>query len=271
MLRVRIAVSLLLLPVLIWIIAVGSWLYLILVALALALAAVEYGLLFKRTGLRPALPLLAAGVAALITLRQWADQAQLALALAAVIMMSMIWHALDFERGATASGTDFAITVSGTLYLGWIGGYLVDLRALPFGQWWVLLALPTVWLADSAAYLVGGWIGRHKLSPRLSPNKTWEGYLAGVLIGTLAGAGLALLWRIGAGAESNVDALHGAVLGGVIAAISPFGDLGISMLKRQMAVKDSGSLLSAHGGALDRFDSWLWAGALGYYVVLWLP
>ncbi len=271
MLRVRIAVTLFLLPILLWIIAVGGWLFLALVTLGLALSAAEYGLLFKRAGLRPAVPMLVGGVIVLTFGRVSFGLEQLTLALGVIILLSMVWHVVDYERGASDSATDFAVTISGILYLGWIGSYLIALRELSDGEWWVLLALPAVWLADSAAYFVGRWIGRRKLSPRLSPNKTWEGYLAGVLAGTLAGAGLAALWRIGAGPGSGVDAFHGAVLGAVIGGFSPLGDLGISMLKRQMGVKDSGSLLPGHGGALDRLDSWLWAGALGYYVVLWLP
>ncbi len=270
MLRERLAVTLLLGPLALWIIATGGWLYLAGLSLLLGLAAAEFGLLFRRSGLRPALPLLVGGVVTLAVGRQLFDAGQLALTVAALLLASMAWHAIDYERGASQSGTDFAVTAAGTLYLGWIGGYLIALRRLPEGEWWVLLALPSVWLADSGAYFVGKAVGRHKLAPRLSPNKTWEGYLAGVVTGALAGAGLAALWRVGAGPGTQLTAQLGAVIGAALAAITPLGDLGISMFKRQMQVKDSGSLLSGHGGALDRTDSWLWAGALAYYLVIWL-
>ncbi len=65
----------------------------------------------------------------------------------------MVWHLVDFERGAVQSGLDFAVTVAGTLYLGWIGAYLISLRQVPDGEWWVLLALSSVWLADSGSLL----------------------------------------------------------------------------------------------------------------------
>ena len=65
--------------------------------------------------------------------------------------------------------------------------------------------------------------------------------------------------------------LGGAIVGFLVATIAPLGDLGISMMKREMNAKDTGALLSAHGGALDRIDSWLWAGVLGFYAVVWLP
>ena len=270
MLRERLAVTLLLVPPALWVIGSGGWLYLAGVSLLLGTAAAEYGLLFRRGGLRPAMGLLVGGAVVLAAGRQLFDAKLQGLILAVLLLAAMAWHELDFERGAPQSGTDFAVTVSGMLYLGWIGGYLVALRNLPEGEWWVLLTLPTVWLADSGAYFVGRAIGRRKLSPRLSPNKTWEGYLAGVVTGALSGAGLALVWRVGAGPASGLTPQLGAMLGAALGAITPLGDLGISMFKRQMQVKDSGSLLTGHGGALDRLDSWVWAGVLSYYLVSWL-
>ena len=270
MLRERLLVTLLLLPILIWILARGGWLFAGAVALVLGLAAAEYGLLFRNAGLRPSLQLLVIGVAMLVLARAGLTLEWQALSLTGLTLMALTWHLLDYERGALHSATDFAVTVSGLLYLGWIGGYLVLLRSLPEGQWWILIALPAVWIADSAAYLVGSWKGKHPLTPRLSPKKTWEGYLAGVLFGGAAGVGLAGLWRIGAGPDSALTVVRGLVVGGLVAILSPLGDLGISMIKRQMKVKDTGTLFAAHGGALDRLDSWLWAGVLGYYMVGWL-
>jgi phosphatidate cytidylyltransferase len=268
MLRDRVALALLLLPALIWVIADGGWLFATAVALVLTLAALEYGQLFQRQGLRPALPLLAAGVVGLCLDRFAFGFAHVPLLLTALVLAAMVWHLIDFERGAQRSGTDFALTVAGVLYLGWIGAYLISLRGMRFGEWWLLVALPSVMLADSAAYMIGRRFGRHPLSPRLSPRKTWEGYLAGVAGGALSGAGLAALWQIGAGPGSPVHAASGLVLGAGLAILTPLGDLGESMIKREIGVKDSGDLLPGHGGALDRVDSWLWAGVLGYYGAL---
>ncbi len=269
MLRERVAIALLLLPVAIWVIADGGWLFVGAIALVLVLAAAEFGLLFRRVGLRPSLPLILVGVVVLVLGRIGAGFPVEA-ALTALILISLTWHLVDFERGAPRSGTDFAVTVGGFLYVGWIGSYLILLRRLPDGLWWLMLALPAVWLADSAAYFVGRAVGRHRLSPRLSPNKTWEGYLGGIVIGALSGAGFALVWRIGAGPDSAVTALNGTILGAVVSILAPLGDLGISMFKREVGVKDSGSLLPGHGGALDRIDSWIWAAALGYYLAVGL-
>lgn len=270
MLRQRVLVAILLLPLLIWVILRGGWLYATVVGLALGLAGVEYGLLFRRSGLQPSIPLLGLGVAGLIAARyQLAFESQ-SLLLALLALAGMAWHLFSYERGAARSGTDFAITLSGILYLGWLGGYLVDLRTLESGEWWVLVALPSVWIGDSAAYLIGSWIGKRPLAPRLSPKKTWEGYLAGVVTAAASGAGLAALWSLVASQPAGISPRIGLVVGGAVGIISPLGDLGVSMIKRELQVKDSSRLLSGHGGVLDRFDSWLWAATIGFYLVTWM-
>lgn len=269
MLRERIAVILLLLPLLMWVIAEGEWLYLAAILLVTGLAAAEYGLMFQGAGWRPSLPLLVAGVIAMILLRKFSGFSATPLALVGVAMAAMIWHAVDYEKGAESSGSDFALTLAGIVYLGWFGGYFISFRDLPDGEWWMLIALPSVWIADSAAYFFGKAFGRRKLSPRLSPNKTWVGYWSGVLFGTLSGGLFALLWGIGAGSGSSLDVIHGTALGFLLAGITPWGDLGISMIKRQLKTKDTGRILPGHGGALDRLDTWIWAVVIGFYFVNW--
>ena len=108
------------------------------------------------------------------------------------------------------------------------------------------------------------------MAPRLSPKKSWEGYVAGVLAGAASGMAFGALWGLGAGPGSTLGAWTGLLTGAVIAVLSPLGDVGISMIKRQLQVKDSGNLLPGHGGALDRVNSWLWAGVLGYYLAVLL-
>ena len=270
MLRERIVVIIFLLPFIIWVAVDGKWLFLVTILILLSLAAVEYGLMFRRHGLRPSLPLLILGVVALSTSRFLHGFEHTPFLLTVLCLATFIWHSVDYEQGAVHSGTDFAVSVAGIIYLGWVGSYLISLRQLPEGEWWILVALPSIWLADSAAYLVGRAIGRHPLTRRLSPNKTWEGYLAGIVCGALGTAGLAMLWRIGAGWASTLSATRGLIVGATISTLAPLGDLGISMIKREIQVKDTGSLFPGHGGVLDRLDSWLWAGAIGFYLVSWL-
>jgi phosphatidate cytidylyltransferase len=186
------------------------------------------------------------------------------------IMVAMAYHLIAYERGRDRAATDFTITLGGIFYLGWIGAYMISLRMLPEGLWWVLLALPAVWLADSSAYLVGSRLGRHKMTRRISPNKSWEGYLSGIVFAILGSALLALAWGALGADQTLITPLRGAILGGIIGTASILGDLGVSMIKRQVGIKDSGNLLPGHGGAFDRIDSWLWAAVLGYYTIVWL-
>lgn len=269
MLAKRVLVVVILLPIGLAMIWLGGWAYALMVALILGLAAWEYVQIFRRGGYQPSGVLVVAGTLALAIGRMSDQFGSAPWIVSALVLVSMSFHLIAYERGRDQAGTDFAITLAGTLYFGWIGGYLISLRELPEGMWWVLLALPAVWLADSGAYFVGRAIGRHRLSPRLSPKKTWEGYFGGVLVGILATAGLAYLWGLWAGPDSAITPLKGAILGLVLGVITPLGDLGESMFKRQVGVKDSGNLLPGHGGAFDRIDTWLWAGVLGYYVIVW--
>lgn len=266
----RLIVVILFLPVGIGVIAAGGIFYLVAIASLLGLAALEYVQIFRRGGYRPAAPLVLAGVVGLVVLRHFGTPGFEGGWLAGVILAAMAVHLVEYERGRAEAGTDLTVTLAGVLYLGWLGAYFISLRALPEGKWWVLMALPAIWFTDGGAYLIGRRWGRRKLAPRLSPHKTWEGYLAGVLAGALGTALLGGIWRVGAGPETLIAPWRGALLGLVLAVAAPLGDLGASMIKRQAGVKDSGRLFPGHGGALDRIDTWLWAVALGYHLLLWL-
>jgi phosphatidate cytidylyltransferase len=275
MLAKRALVVVILLPIGLALIWLGGWAYTLMIALILGLAAREYVLLFRAGGLQPSMLLVILGTVALVIARAVDGFASSPWILSLVVLASMAYHLFAYERGRDQAGTDFGLTVAGVMYFGWIGAYLVSLRALPEGLWWVLLALPIVWIADSGAYFVGRSIGRHKLSPRLSPNKTWEGYIGGIVTGVLGGALLAAGYAALAGPGTAalgtaLTPLRGALLGLILSVLTTLGDLGESMIKRQVGVKDSGNLLPGHGGAFDRIDSWLWAGVLAYYVVVWL-
>jgi phosphatidate cytidylyltransferase len=247
MLAKRVLVAVVLLPIGIFAIVYGGAVFASLVVLILGLAAWEYVNLFRAGGLQPAGVILILGTIAFAIGRTLDGFESAPWLVSLTILVCMAYHLIAFERGSEQSGTDFGITLGGIFYLGWIGAYLISLRDLPDGMWWVLLVLPAVWLADSGAYFIGKGIGRHHITPRLSPKKTWEGYLGGILIGTLGTALLAF----------------------ILSALTILGDLGESMFKRQVGIKDSSNLIPGHGGVFDRIDSWLWAGVIGYYVILW--
>ncbi|MBL8096305.1 MAG: phosphatidate cytidylyltransferase [Anaerolineales bacterium] len=264
----RLAMSIVLVPAAVWVLALGGPAYTILILLTLSLAAREYVRFFRAGGGRPAEFLILAGVLALGANRywHWVDQG---FVLSAFIVAGLIWHLMDYERGAHASGTDFVATLGGVLYIGWMGSYLIALRHFgEDGLWWSAVALGTTWLADTGAYFSGRAFGRTPMAPRLSPKKTWEGFIGGVLWASISGGLLGGLWTLAAAPGSQIGIVTGLGLGALAGLAGPTGDLGISMLKRQTGLKDAGDLLAGHGGVLDRIDSWLVAVPVCFYAII---
>lgn len=139
----------------------------------------------------------------------------------------------------------------------WAGGLLAAtcaLRQLPGGFGWLLLACALSWGSDTGAYFAGRAFGRHKLAPLVSPGKTWEGVVGGVLLGTALAFGIRILFSV------PIPPLHLAALSPVAAGMGMVGDLSESLLKRSVGVKDSGSIMPGHGGLLDRVDALLFVG-----------
>ncbi len=265
MLVKRLLVINILIPSIIIFIILGGWPYAALMLVALICAAWEYWRIFHDGGYSPALVVLLAGVAALVLGRavwglQYSD-----LILSIFVLVAMGAHVIRYERGQQQAAADLGITLGGILYLGWLGSYFISLRNLPDGMWWALLVLPAVWFADSGAYLFGMRFGKHRMAPRVSPKKSWEGYFGGIGFGVLGTVLLAFLWNLRVPA---ITPLKGLVIGLVLSVVTPLGDLAESMIKRQFGVKDSGKALPGHGGVMDRIDSWLWAAVIGYYLVI---
>jgi phosphatidate cytidylyltransferase len=244
----------------------GGFFYFALITFLLGIATWEYGRIFQTAGYNTSTPLLVGSVVLLVGTRAYFPFLAPA-CFTLLILIAMTWHLFDYEKGRNLAAGDFLVTVGGIVYMGWIGAYLIDIRNLPDGIWWLALVLPAAWLADTAAYFVGKRFGKHQLTQRLSPKKTWEGFWGGVIFGTVGTAGLAVLWSNLGGPA--VTWWQGAALGAALSILSTLGDLGESMFKRQAGVKDSSQIIPGHGGVLDRMDSWLWAGALGYLLIVW--
>ncbi|HEX8959382.1 MAG TPA: phosphatidate cytidylyltransferase [Solirubrobacterales bacterium] len=165
------------------------------------------------------------------------------------------------REGVTVS---IGITLLGLLWIGVPLVHAVLLRDLPnHGAALLIDVLIGTFLTDTGAYATGRMFGAHKITPRLSPHKTLEGLIGGFLIGTMAFwfAGLYQDWL------SGVDAL---LIGAAVAAIAPVGDLFESMVKRDLGRKDTGTILGAHGGLLDRLDAVLFTVVIGYYLAVQL-
>jgi phosphatidate cytidylyltransferase len=154
-----------------------------------------------------------------------------------------------------------AATLFGPLWIGLAMAHAVLLRELPHGDGLVVDVLIGTFIGDTAAYFGGRLYGRTPLAPTISPNKTAEGLIAGILGGTLAFwfAGLYQDWLSGA------DAL---LIGGLVAITAPVGDLFESLIKRDLEVKDTGRFFGAHGGVLDRLDALLFTIVVGYYAAV---
>lgn len=152
-----------------------------------------------------------------------------------------------------------AITLLGIYWIGFALAHAVLLRGLPHGEGIVIDVLVGTFLGDTGAYLGGRMLGRRPLAPRISPNKTIEGLLAGMVF-TIAG-----IWLAGR-YQDWLPGAHALVLGLGVALVAPLGDLFESFVKREAGVKDSGGVFGAHGGALDRLDAVLFAAVVGYYI-----
>jgi phosphatidate cytidylyltransferase len=150
------------------------------------------------------------------------------------------------------------------LWLGGLASFAILLRATESGAAAVLLVVIAAAAGDVFAYFVGSLAGRHRIAPSVSPNKTWEGLAGGVLAAAIAGAVLTPF------AIDNASLLVGALLGGLVALAAFVGDLGESLIKRDLGVKDLGSVLPGHGGVLDRVDGILFALPTGYLLLVLL-
>jgi phosphatidate cytidylyltransferase len=245
----------------------GGIFYYLLMGTFLIGAAWEYVHLFRAVKFEPQMYITVGGVALISIVRMFRPEyAQPALAVS--ILLAMSYHLVAYERGRDQSALDFCLTMGGIVYIGWIGSYLFDLRNLPNGGWWFMLVMFCVWLGDSGAYSIGRAYGKHKMAPRLSPKKSWEGYAASVITGLITGGFYVYVFTT-FGNLTGITILQGAILGLLLGALPSLGDLGESMIKRQSGIKDSSDIIPGHGGFFDRIDSWLWGAVIGYYFIIW--
>ncbi|RME83811.1 MAG: phosphatidate cytidylyltransferase [Caldilineae bacterium] len=257
MLRERVLVAVVLVPIVAAVAWLGGWWFTAFVALAALLAAWElFALLGKNEFLQPVavLGLIIVGWLVLESgLPPKPERFQILLVLSVLVGLVV---ALFLRQPHAAS--DWILTLGGAVYLGLTMRFLAMLRGLPDGLGWVALAALVTWITDSGAYFIGRAWGRHKLWPRVSPKKTWEGLVGGLAVGTPSAALLALFLVPG------LTWWQGVIIGLAVGTLGPFGDLSESLFKRQVGVKDSSHLLPGHGGAFDRIDSFIFVGPVIY-------
>ncbi|HSQ91545.1 MAG TPA: phosphatidate cytidylyltransferase [Nitrospiraceae bacterium] len=156
---------------------------------------------------------------------------------------------------------DGAMTLFGVLYLSFTLGTLSMTRLLPQGEWLIFFLLLVTWASDTGAYYVGTLCGRHPLAPRISPKKTIEGLVGGLITAIIVGY-IARWWFL-----PELSSLDCVILAILLTFTGLWGDLTESVMKRSVGVKDSGGILPGHGGMLDRLDSLLFAAPAFYYYI----
>mgnify|MGYP000867898654 CR=1 FL=1 len=260
----RVKSALIFVPLVLFITYLGGLVYQLFFLAVLLYGTWELHRLLKTMGYYVSLPVLLGGVGVLLLHRiLFPNFSYIDVVLIAIILVNVLLALYRYEAGDAQAVLSFALHLSGIIYMGWMGAYFFSVQALPNGRWWALMVVILVWLVDLGAYLAGNRFGAHKLSPRLSPRKSWEGLAGGVVFGTIAGALLTVLFgRM----MPSLQIWEGVLLGSGIALVTPIGDVFISMIKRVAGVKDSGTLIPGHGGMMDRIDTWLWAAMIGFYL-----
>ncbi len=263
----RVLASLIFIPCLIVIARRGGYYYLALINIMILIGLWEFYRMMEAKGLKP---YRAMGILSGLALSWYVffQQGVYANLLLSVIFMGiMVLELARKEKGLAVY--HISVTVFGVFYIGWLGSHLILLRELPhlkgldysLGFSFVIVAFALTWCYDTGAYFVGIWLGRHKLFPSVSPGKTVEGAIGGVL-GSLVGI---FIVREAIAPYLTVAQSIGLAVGASV--VGQLGDVCESMIKRDVKIKDSSRTIPGHGGVLDRFDSLLFTAPLIYYVL----
>jgi len=245
--------------VLMW---VGPGATMFLVVPLLAVAAAEFFVSVRRVGYRPATLLGLATVVGWSLAAFWKGIEAYPAVLAVFVIAAFTWYLVDAD-GERPTPT-FAITGLGVLWVGCLGSFAALMLAVPtFGTGLLLGAVVTTVAYDVGGYVIGRTTGQSRLAPHISPNKTWEGLIGGMIVAVLTAT--VVFGFIGV-APWDGDTIDAVLLGIVVALAAPLGDLAQSLVKRDLAVKDMGHLLPGHGGLMDRFDGLVFALPAVYYL-----
>ncbi|MDA0770121.1 MAG: hypothetical protein BZY79_06370 [SAR202 cluster bacterium Casp-Chloro-G4] len=263
---IRFITALVGLPLLFAAVWIGEIWFSALVTLVAAVASIELTLMARRWGHYVSIPLVTVPVVALVAIAHVLSRTSvppnaITFALAVLSVALLAW--LVANRGRQMAFARPVTALAIILYAGGFLSHLPLLRALEQGREWVLFLLLVTFATDTSAYFVGKFIGRTPLAPSISPSKTIEGAVGG-MIGAV-GASLAANYVLGL----NVSLWEALILGSLIGVVGQLGDLAESRIKRLADVKDSGALIPGHGGVLDRLDSIVLNLVVVYYFVSW--
>ncbi len=243
---------------------VGGWGFLIVMNFVLGVGLYEFYRMMECKGIRPykTVGILAGlGVSWYVYFREGVFSSLFVTVVLALVMVLEL-----FRRDGELAVFHISTTVLGVFYVAWFGSHIILLRQLgetsPWGDvggWFVILAFALAWMSDTGAYFIGSAIGKTKLLPRVSPHKTLEGALGGLVLAVVT----AFVARLTFAPFFTVwDALALGLISGVAGTL---GDLVESLMKRDVKIKDTSRALPGHGGMLDRFDSVLFVAPFVYY------
>jgi phosphatidate cytidylyltransferase len=239
--------------------AMGNGPPLVLVMTVVTLAAMEVYAVFRRAGYQPATLLGLSATVALMLATYDKGTVAFPLVVAITVVFAFIWYLAEVVRARPT--INVAVTLLGFLWVGVLGSFASLLLTFPdrHGIAFLLGAVLCTVAYDVGGLFFGSQMGTRPLMPEISPNKTWEGLIGGFFLSCVAGLAIGFMhpWTPG----------KGLVLGLVVGVVAPLGDLCQSMVKRDIGVKDMGSILPGHGGVLDRFDAMLFVLPAVYYLV----
>jgi CDP-diglyceride synthetase len=241
----------------------GTVTSLVLVLVVATFAAGECFAVLRRAGYHPATLLGLVGTISLMIGAYSKGIAALPLVLVLIVVFTLVWYLFGIERGSPVAGTAATLlTVGWVSLLGSYAGLLLSPSTFPnrHGIAFLLGAIIATVANDVGALTIGGWLGSRALAPTISPNKTWEGLFGGAVFSILFST-------VVVGAIHPWTPANAALLGVVVAVVAPIGDLCESLLKRDLRLKDMGTLLPGHGGILDRVDALLFVLPATYYLV----
>lgn len=260
MLKIRIATAVVGIPLILAVLYIGGIYWQIFFSLLAILALYEYLSMLKE---KEMVPLLVPSYYLMFILFY---RAQLSDSLALLFFAGLILLVLEAVlRYPKVHIDDIAVTVFGAVYIGFLFSYAVLMLELDNAFYFMLFAFLLTWSSDIGGYLFGSLWGKHKMAPRLSPKKSWEGAFGGVLLTIV----ISIIFEQILG-QAALTLLKAVFLGLAGSLAAQFGDLFMSGIKRYFEVKDSGNIIPGHGGVLDRFDSFMLVVPVVYYLALFL-